>query len=52
MLFPLDLQDLITVALVIDAFIFGAMWQFMSNPNRKRAAIRKRAEEKKGSLYS
>jgi hypothetical protein len=38
MAIPGQLQDLITVALIIDAFIFGAMWQFMSGSKRGIAA--------------
>jgi len=39
---PVDVQILITAALIIDAFIFGALWQFLSLTRRgKRRDVKK-----------
>jgi hypothetical protein len=35
-----DVQLLITAALIIDAFIFGALWQFLTLSRRKKPRLK------------
>ncbi|HYB04332.1 MAG TPA: hypothetical protein VED17_07715 [Nitrososphaerales archaeon] len=45
-----DLQLLVIVALMIDAFILGASWQLLSDPKRRRNIFRRFSSPAKTSV--